>query len=206
MSQLPGPIYLASASPRRAELLRQLGVRFELFKMREAPGRARDVDEATQPGEDAAAYVERVARSKASVAGNRMLKREWPVYPVLAADTAVVLGDTIFGKPDGIEEAVKFLTALSGKTHLVYTAIAVHWQDQTQTFVSESKVTFRTLAQEELAAYIATGEPFDKAGGYGIQGLAAAFIKRLEGSYSGVMGLPLYETAQTLAHIGWHVI
>jgi septum formation protein len=206
MSHLPTPIYLASASPRRQELLRQLGVRFELFKMREAPGRTRDVDEATRPGEDAATYVERVAQSKASVAGNRMLKREWPAYPVLAADTTVVLGDSILGKPDGIEEAVQFLTALSGKTHLVYTAVAVHWQDRTQTLVSESRVTLRTLAQEELAAYIATGEPFDKAGGYAIQGVAAAFITRIEGSYSGVMGLPLYETAQMLADIGWRVI
>jgi septum formation protein len=202
----PPVIYLASKSPRRQELLRQLGVEFEEVRLRETPGRRRDVVEAPRADETPLDYVKRIARAKAVVGWQRMLRRDLPRRPVLGADTEVVLDGTIFGKPRDARDAIRMLAQLSGRTHRVITAVAVSWEAQVVRASSTSKVTFRTLARDEIERYVATGEPFDKAGAYAVQGRAAAFITRLEGSYSGVMGLPLCETADILARIGFAVL
>jgi len=199
-------VYLASKSPRRQELLRQIGVEFEELRLREAAGRRRDVVEAQRADESALECVKRIARTKASVGWHRMNQRSLPPRPVLAADTEVAIGGTVLGKPVDAAAAVAMLERLSATTHDVITAVAVRWDAQIVLAVSKSRVSFRALARDEIERYVATGEPFDKAGGYGIQGRAAVFIRHLEGSYSGVMGLPLYETAEILAKIGYHVL
>jgi septum formation protein len=199
-------IYLASQSPRRQDLLRQLGVEFDLLLLREAAGRPRDVEEIARDGEPALHYVERIARTKAVVGGNAMLRRGLTPRPVLAADTEVVLEGEIFGKPRDAHDATRMLARLAGRTHQVSTAVAFFWEDEETAEVVTSAVTFRPLAREEIERYVATGEFADKAGAYAIQGRAAAFIARLEGSYSGVMGLPLCETAALLARIGFPVL
>lgn len=199
-------IYLASKSPRRQELLRQLGVEFDELLLREAPGRRRDVVEAPRKDEPPLDYVKRIARLKASVGWHRMGRRGLAPKPVLGADTEVVLNGAALGKPADAAGAMAMLLALSGQTHHVITAVAVRWQAQIIAAAATSRVTFRALARDEIERYVATGEPFDKAGGYAIQGKAAAFVQNLEGSYSGVMGLPLYETAGILAHIGFPVL
>jgi septum formation protein len=199
-------IYLASRSPRRQELLRQIGVDFELLRLRSAPGRHLDVVEETRDGEPPLHYVERIARTKAGVGWNRMLERGLPPRPVLGADTEVVLEDTVFGKPADADAARKMLERLSGHTHDVISAIALRWQDDVEAALSVTHVTMRRLTAAEIERYVASGEPFDKAGGYAIQGLAAAFITRIDGSYSGVMGLPLAETAAALGRIGRPVL
>ena len=199
-------IYLASQSPRRQDLLRQLGVGFDLLLLREAAGRPRDVEEIARDGEPALHYVERIARTKAVVGAAQMRRRNLPPRPVLGADTEVVLEGEIFGKPRDAHDATRMLARLSGRTHQVSTAVAFFWEDEETAEVVTSTVTFRPLAREEIERYVATGEFADKAGGYAIQGLAAAFIARLEGSYSGVMGLPLCETAALLARIGFPVL
>lgn len=201
-----GPIYLASRSPRRAELLRQIGVPFEELRLRTAPGRHRDVVEEALDGEPALHYVERIARAKASTGWKRMQERSLPPRPVLGADTEVVLDDVIYGKPSDADAARTMLARLAGRQHSVVTAVAVRWQDDVEVAVCVSLVTLRKLAAREIERYIETGEPFDKAGGYAIQGRAAAFVTRLEGSYSGVMGLPLAETAALLARLGRSVL
>jgi septum formation protein len=195
-------IYLASRSPRRQELLRQIGVDFELLRLRSAPGRHLDVVEETRDGEPPLHYVERIARTKAGVGWNRMLERGLPPRPVLGADTEVVLDDTVFGKPTDANAACAMLERLSGRRHDVISAIALRWQDDVEVALSVTHVTMRRLTAGEIKHYAASGEPFDKAGGYAIQGLAAAFITRIDGSYSGVMGLPLAETAAALGRIG----
>ena len=203
----PEPLlYLASRSPRRTELLRQLGIPFETLLLREASGRDRDVREGALDGEPPAHYVERMARTKAGVGWQRMFNRLLPAHPVLGADTEVVLGNSVFGKPRDAADAADMLKRLAGRTHEVLTAVALRWQDQTEVEISVSKVTMRKLGDDEIARYVATGEPVDKAGGYAIQGRAAAFITRLDGSYSGVMGLPLAETAALLAGAGAAVL
>ena len=199
-------IYLCSRSPRRQELLTQLGVHFEVLQLREAPGRRRDVAEKPRMDEPPQDYVKRIARTKASVGWLRMGQRGLPPRPVLGADTEVVLDGAIFGKPRDALDAVRMLTALSGRTHKVITAVAVAWEAQVVRAAATSNVTLRILAHDEIERYVATGEPFDKAGAYAVQGRAAAFITRLEGSYSGVMGLPLCETADILARIGFPVL
>ena len=199
-------VYLASKSPRRQELLRQLGVDFTELLLREAPGREPDIVEAPREGEAAVEYVKRVTRLKASVAWHRMARRSLTPKPVLAADTEVVLEGKVLGKPKDPADAIAMLTALSGRTHEVVTAVALRWEAQLAQAVSSSRVTFRALPKDEIERYIATGEPFDKAGAYAIQGRAAAFIRHLEGSYSGVMGLPLFETAEILTKIGYQVL
>jgi septum formation protein len=182
-------ITLASASPRRQELLRQIGVRHSV--------RPAHLDESRGPGELPAAYVLRLPAAKAEA-----VWREAPVRPVLAADTAVVLGPELFGKPADLTECLRMLGALSGATHEVLTAVAVRHAGGLATALSVSEVTFRALSRRECARYWQTGEPLGKAGGYAIQGLAATFIARLAGSYSGVMGLPLAEAATLLAAAG----
>jgi septum formation protein len=185
-------IYLASASPRRSELLRQIGVRFEV--------RPAQIAETRRPGEGPAAYVARIAAAKASAVWNGLGELE--PAPVLAADTAVVLDGQVFGKPVDSADAAAMLEKLSGRTHLVLTAVALHAGDKTHSAVSTSEVRFRPTTDAERRAYCRTGEPLDKAGGYGIQGFAAVFIESLHGSYSGVVGLPLFETAALLSRCG----
>jgi septum formation protein len=199
-------VYLASKSVRREELLRQLGVEYTAIRVREAPGRDRDVAEGARDAEPPLHYVERVARTKAAVGWQRVLQRGLTPRPVLGADTEVVLDGIIFGKPKDAADATRMLTQLSRRTHQVLTAVALCWDQQIVAEISTSSVTFRELLPEEIERYVATGEPFDKAGAYAVQGRAASFVSRIEGSYSGVMGLPLYETAQALAGLGFPVL
>jgi septum formation protein len=199
-------VYLASKSPRRQELLRQIGIEFEELLVREAAGRRRDIVESPRKDEPALEYVKRIARTKASVGWRQMNRRNLPPRPVLAADTEVVIDGAVLGKPSDTANAVAMLERLSDKTHDVLTAVAVRWYAHIVLAVSTSRVSFRALTRDEVERYVATGEPFDKAGGYGIQGRAAAFIRHLEGSYSGVMGLPLFETTGILAKIGYHAL
>ena len=185
-------VYLASGSPRRRELLQQIGVSFRVV------GTA--IDEAVLPGEAPAAYVTRVAAAKAD-AGWKRSSAGIPI-PVLAADTAVVLDGRILGKPSDRQDAQGMLRQLSGRTHEVLTAIALKSAKGLLSRISRSEVTFRTIAADEALAYWETGESTDKAGAYAIQGRAAIFITDLRGSYSGVMGLPLFETAELLSEAG----
>lgn len=184
-------LYLASGSPRRRELLAQIGVAFLPLAL--------DIDETAQPDERPAAYVERLARAKAQ-AGLARLEAADSV--VLGADTAVVLDGRILGKPRDRADALATLAALSGREHEVLTAVALAADGRCESRVVASRVRFRVLADAEIAAYWETGEPVDKAGSYGIQGLAAVFVSALSGSYSAVVGLPLCETAELLAGFG----
>jgi septum formation protein len=195
-------IYLASKSPRRRELLRQVGVEFELLMLRNEGPRGADVSEDVLPGEDPQAYVARVANEKAAFAWNMVLARRLVQRPVLAADTTVTIDGEILGKPANTEEAIAMLTRLSGRTHQVLTAVAVHSINMAETITQISDVRFATLSPASIQAYCATSEPYDKAGGYGIQGMASLFIEHIEGSHSGIMGLPLFETAQLLRKAG----
>lgn len=199
-------IYLASKSPRRRALLRQLGIPFDELHLREAPGRQQDIVEEARDREPAAHYVERIARTKAATGSKRMLQRALPTRPVLGADTEVVLDGEIFGKPSNADAASGMLARLSGRRHDVLTGIAVKFDDEVVFALSLSRVTFKRLTPDEIARYVATGEANDKAGAYAIQGRAGAFVARLEGSYSGVMGLPLFETAELLAKAGIPVL
>jgi septum formation protein len=199
-------LYLASKSPRRQQLLRQLDVEFETLLLREAVGRERDVVEEARDAEPALHYVERIARTKAQVGWDRMQSRKLAERPVLGADTEVVLDGDVFGKPRDAGDASAMIRRLSGRTHQVLTAVALRYRERTEVEVSMSKVTLRRLGATEIERYVATGEPLDKAGAYAVQGRAAAFISRLEGSYTGVVGLPLYETAALLARIGMRVL
>lgn len=192
-------VYLASASPRRRELLKQIGVPYRVIDVA--------VDESVIAGESAGTYVARLAAAKVNAAWQkirnppdmRLLNTD---MPVLAADTAVVLGEKILGKPIDKQDATRMLAALSGRTHQVLTAVALQTSSGVMHRVSSSEVTFRSLSALECAIYWDTAEPRDKAGGYAIQGYAATFIKDLRGSYSGVMGLPLFETAALLDAAG----
>jgi septum formation protein len=185
-------VYLASASPRRGELLRQIGVRFEV--------RAAAILEEREPGESPQIYVARLAAAKANAVWQRL--DEPDPAPVLAADTAVVLDDRVLGKPAGPNDALQMLEQLSGRSHDVLTAVAVRHGQRTETRLSRSEVRFRATTAPERWAYCRTDEPFDKAGAYGIQGFAAVFVECLTGSYSGVVGLPLFETASLLESFG----
>ncbi|MCK9796885.1 Maf-like protein [Pseudomonas sp. MAFF 302030] len=189
------PLYLASGSPRRRELLTQIGVPFTAISA--------DIDETPLLDESPAAYVERLARGKAA-AGLGLIASSHSLAPacVLGADTAVVLDGRILGKPLDQADSLAMLTALSDREHEVLTAIAVLDDQRCESRVVRSLVRFRPISPEEAAAYWASGEPQDKAGGYGIQGLAAVFVAGLNGSYSAVVGLPLCETAELLGHFG----
>jgi septum formation protein len=199
-------VYLASKSPRRQELLRQLGVDFTLLLMREAAGRKRDIVETPREDELPLDYIKRIARTKASVAWELMGRRGLVPRPMLGADTEVVLEGAVMGKPKDAADALDMLRRLSGRTHVVSTAVAIRWNTQILLGVSSSQVTFRALPDDEIKRYVATSEPFDKAGAYAIQGRAASFVSHLHGSYSGVMGLPLFETAEILAKLGFPVL
>ncbi len=191
-------IYLASRSPRRRELLSQIGVRYHLLLFRERVGEHPEVDESPAAGEAPALYVERMARLKADAGWRRMLQRNLPPGPVLAADTTVALEGRIFGKPADRADAEKMLAELSGRRHEVLTAVALKMHDHLELAVSSSEVQLKALSPEDIAQYVASGEGDDKAGAYAIQGRAGRFVVELRGSYSGVMGLPLYETAQLI--------
>jgi septum formation protein len=190
MSESPS-LYLASRSPRRSELLQQIGVSFELLDI--------EVDERQLPEELPADYVQRVAEQKA-IAGSKLIAAAIR-RPVLAADTSVVVNGRILGKPEDRDHALWMLEQLSNTTHEVFSAVTLS-ESTAETRISVSRVTFRKLSQDEMLGYWQTGEPRDKAGSYAIQGLGAQFIARLEGSYSAVMGLPLFETAQLLQQSG----
>ena len=196
-------IYLASRSPRRRELLAQIGVKFEPLLFREGARQDVDTDEQVRPGEQPDDYVRRVTMLKAQAAWQRIvMRRGLRRMPVLAADTTVSLAGEILGKPADRADAERILGLLSGTRHRVLTAVAVGFEQRFELAVSESLVTFGRLDPARIEAYVQSGEPFDKAGAYGIQGRAGAFIERVEGSYSGVMGLPLYETANLLRLFG----
>jgi septum formation protein len=184
-------IYLASASPRRSELLRQLGVTHAV--------RPVDIDESPQPGEQPAAYALRLAVEKARTLWQRLDRSER--RPVLAADTTVALGCDILGKPSDREDAAGMLERLSGRDHEVHTAVAVLHDGGSDARLSSSAVSFRLLTRDEIDWYWQTGEPADKAGAYAVQGKGAIFVRHLAGSYSGVVGLPLYETWELLAPV-----
>ena len=199
-------LYLASRSPRREALLRQLDVEFETLLLREAPGRPRDVVESPEAAEPAADYVLRMARAKAAIGWQRLHERKLAPRPVLGADTEVVLDGEIFGKPRNDADALRMLRRLSGRTHEVLTGVAIHAGERSEAALSTSRVTFRRLGAAEMDRYVGTREPFDKAGGYALQGRAAAFISRVAGSPTGIVGLPLYEAATLLAQIGIRVV
>lgn len=191
-------VYLASRSSRRRELLKQIGVAFEVLLLREHWTRGPDVDEAVHEGESPEDYVRRVAHEKADTGWMRIMQRGLPRLPVLAADTTVCLDSTIFGKPANRHEAVSMLKELSGREHRVLTAVTLRFDAVEESIVNDNVVRFRALEEPEIQQYVDTGEPYDKAGGYAIQGRAAVFIPEILGSYTGVMGLPLYETAALL--------
>lgn len=199
-------IYLASKSPRRRELLRQIGIEFEILMLREGDVRDGAVSEIVLPGEAPEDYVARVAREKAESGAGAVLWRKLPQRPVLASDTTVTLDGLILGKPANMEDAVSTLKLLSGRTHQVLTSVAVMANGQMFEAMQRSEVTFGELSDQTLRAYCALSEPYDKAGGYAVQGYAAQFIERITGSYSGIMGLPLFETTQLLQKAGIKIL
>jgi septum formation protein len=186
-------IILASASPRRSALLTQIGVPHRVMPV--------DIDETASAAESPAAYVQRLAAAKAERLWSQLSPSDR--MPVLGADTSVALGGTILGKPRDREDCLRILRSLSGRTHHVLTAVALQWDRAREVRLSVSEVAFRPLSIAEMDAYWASGEPADKAGAYAIQGRAALFVERIAGSYSGIVGLPLYETGQLLARVGW---
>lgn len=183
-------IYLASRSPRRRQLLKQIGINFEM--------RPVSIDETLEKGEAPADYVCRMARAKAELGWLRLIQRRLPLRPLLAADTVVVLRGKIIGKPDNLAHGKKLLSALSGRTHKVLTAVAVVAKDKIQESLSTTTIRFRDISQSEITNYLNGTESHDRAGSYAMQGRAAVFIIKISGSYSGALGLPLFETAQLL--------
>jgi septum formation protein len=196
-------IYLASQSPRRRQLLEQLGVRHELL----LPGADEDAEsiEAVLPGEAPAVYVQRVTQLKLDAALARLRRRGLPAAPVLCSDTTVALGRVIYGKPADEADARRMLGELAGRSHRVLTAVVIGTPRRRAQILSTSRVTFAPLSRQQIAAYVAGGEPMGKAGAYAVQGRAAAFISHISGSYSGIMGLPMHETAQLLTSFGFKI-
>ena len=193
-------VYLASQSPRRRQLLDQLGVRYELL----LPDEHEDTEslEIVLKNEAPAAYVKRVTNLKLDAAVARLKRRQLTPAPVLCSDTTVALGRTIYGKPEGTLDAKRMLAQLAGHTHRVLTAVAVQTMRKRFEALSTSRVTFEAMTSKQINAYVATGEPLGKAGAYAVQGRAALHIKSISGSYSGIMGLPIYETAMLLKAAG----
>jgi septum formation protein len=202
-------VYLASQSPRRRQLLEQLGVRYELLLADDTEDA--EALEVVLPNEAPRAYVQRVTLLKLEAALNRMQRRGLPLAPVLCSDTTVALGKTILGKPDDAKHAVQILGALSGQTHRVLTSVAMGTLSKagkplkTEQALSVSNVRFAPLTRTQIQTYVASGEPMGKAGAYAVQGRAAAYIEHISGSYSGIMGLPMFETAQLLREFGFKV-
>lgn len=193
-------LYLASQSPRRAQLLGQLGVRHELLLA--TPDEDAEALEAALPGESPSAYVQRVTGLKLDAAVARHRRLKLPAGPILCADTTVAFGRTILGKPEGARDAERMLAELAGRTHRVLTAVAVQQGRRRHAALSVSRVRFAPMTRAQIVRYVATGEPLGKAGAYGIQGAAAAFVEHISGSYSGIMGLPMFETATLLRDAG----
>jgi nucleoside triphosphate pyrophosphatase len=201
---IPQPrIYLASQSPRRRELLKQIGVNFEMLLMRADPRRNIAVDETARADEQPDNYVRRVSQAKAEAGYSALRFRNLPPAPVLAADTVVALDGKIIGKPRSAEQAIDMLRQLSGKEHQVLSGVAIALEEHVEVALSVSTVRIVTLSDERIRRYLLTREYTDKAGGYAIQGQAGAFVEHLSGSYSGVMGLPLFETVQLLQRFGY---
>jgi septum formation protein len=201
MSRINNRIYLASQSPRRRELLKQMGVNFDVLMLRNAPGRA-DVLEAPLENEEPGAFALRMAQEKSAKGADAVLFRQLITRPVLGADTVVDIDDEIVCKPRDLDHARAILQRLSGRTHWVHTGVAVTSSGNTQSRLSSSKVEFAPLTATDITRYLESGEALDKAGAYGIQGRAGTFIKYIEGSYTGIMGLPLFETAELLTWAG----
>ena len=191
-------IYLASQSPRRRELLKQIGINFEMLLLRQDAHRGIDIDETPQADEAPEIYVRRICKKKALAGWGSLSYRSLPPFPVLAADTIVTLDNLILGKPENYAQAHKMLQQLSGREHQVLSAVAIAVNERIEIALSTSTVRFVALSDERIHRYLLTREYLDKAGGYAIQGIAAAFVEHLSGSYSGVMGLPLFETVQLL--------
>ena len=192
---MPNTIYLASASPRRREILVSLGFQPVLLTA--------ETDETARPGEAVADYVARMARQKNAAARQLAAQRGLALaQPLLSADTVVALDNAILGKPRDAAHARELLESLSGREHQVWTAVCVSLGGQTLEAAQRSDVRFKELSAQEIAAYIASGEPLDKAGAYGIQGIGGVFVAHLSGSFSGVMGLPVFETVQLLRQLG----
>ena len=196
-------IYLASQSPRRSDLLKQIGIDFQLLSLRADPRRLPDIDETPLSTEMPADYVQRICQAKARAGWESLLYRKLPHMPVLSADTTVTLDHKIIGKPRDRAEAAATLRLLSGRKHQVLSAVAVVLGERLQVRLSTTDVTFATLTEERIQHYLNNNEAHDKAGAYGIQGSAAAFVQHIEGSYSGVVGLPLFETAELLQSFGY---
>jgi septum formation protein len=196
-------IYLASRSPRRRELLTQMGIAFDTVVFREGLRADNETDETPHPGEDPVAYVERVARAKAKHGLKIVYERKLPLRPILSADTTLEFAGEIIGKPVDMPDAIAILKRLSGQTHRVLTGIAVNYQGRTEFVLSSSEVRFRQLDEDEIRHYVISGEPMDKAGAYGIQGRAGMFVEHLAGSFTGVMGLPVCETGELLKKLGF---
>ena len=200
-------VYLASQSPRRRQLLEQIGVRYTLLLANGDDAEPEDPEalEAVLPKEIATDYVQRVTGLKLDAALARMQRRSLDPSAVLCSDTTVSLGKRIFGKPESADEATEMLKALSGKTHRVLTAVALQVGRKRLAALSVSHVQFAAMTEAQITAYVATGEPMGKAGAYGVQGRAAAYIAKISGSYSGIMGLPVYETANLLRAAGFAI-
>jgi len=202
-------VYLASQSPRRRQLLEQLGIRYELLLADDTEDA--EALEVVLPNEAPRAYVQRVTLLKLEAALNRMKRRGLPFAPVLCSDTTVALGKTILGKPDNAKHAAQILGALSGQTHRVLTSVAMGTLSKagkplkTEQALSVSNVRFAPVTRTQIQTYVASGEPMGKAGAYAVQGRAAAYIEHISGSYSGIMGLPMFETAQLLRAFGFKV-
>jgi len=196
-------VYLASQSPRRKQLLEQLGVNFELL----LPDASEDSEalEVAHPNEKPRAYVQRVTDLKLETALQRLKNRGLALAPVLCSDTTVAIGNTIFGKPDNAEHAKEMLRQLSGQTHHVLTAVSIGTMRKQSSALSISQVRFADLSKQDIDRYVASQEPLGKAGSYAIQGKAAAFISHISGNYSGIMGLPMFETAHLLREFGFTV-
>ncbi len=198
----PSRICLASQSPRRRELLKQIGITFEVLLLRNDPQRQIDVDEVAHHNEAPVVYVERVCREKAQAAWQAITLRNLTVCPVLTADTIVSLDSQILGKPRDNVHAAEMLRSLSAKQHQVLSAVGVVYEDRYEFRISTTTIQFSPLSEDRIHRYLLTGEALDKAGAYGIQGQAGTFVERLEGSYSGVVGLPLFETVELLNSFG----
>jgi septum formation protein len=196
-------IYLCSQSPRRRELLKQIGVNYEMLLLRNDPRRGVSVDETPQENEDPVKYVQRICLAKAHAGWDALLLRKQPPFPVLAADTTVTIDGKIIGKPRDHAHAAEILRMLSGRQHQVLTAVAISFEDRTEMRLSTTNVKFATLDEGRIHRYLLGNEAHDKAGAYGIQGYAGAFVERIEGSYTGVMGLPLCETVELLNIFGY---
>ncbi len=196
-------IYLASQSPRRRDLLKQIGIHFQVLLLRDDPRRLPDIDETPLQIEMPADYVQRICRAKAHAGWNSLLHRKLPKLPVLSADTTVSLDKKIIGKPRDRADAVAMLHFLSGRTHQVLSAVAIILEERLEMRLSTTDVTFAILSEARIQHYLNSDEAYDKAGAYGIQGIAGAFVQRIEGSYSGVVGLPLYETTELLQSFGY---